>query len=139
MAFEGIRRELRELRESTPGSRFERGHERQRADKRVLRWGLIGLGVFLVFAGALTFWIPGPNFVIVLVGLALVAAQWRFVARQLDRGELTARRWNEERWVPYRHKRRVLVLGWVTLGALVATGVWVAHHQGWLPAWVPFG
>lgn len=138
MAFDGIRRELRQLRADRPGRRFERGHERQRADKRALRWFLIGLGIFLIFAGALTFWIPGPNFLIVFVGLALVAAQWRFVARQLDRGEVVAREWKAKHWEPYPHKRRVLLAAWLTFATVVATLVWVADQQGLLPGWFPF-
>ena len=135
--FKGIRRELRTLRSTRPGTRFEGAHDRHRVDNRILRWSLIAIGIALVLVGALTFWIPGPNFVIVLGGLALVAAQWRFVARQLDRGEVSARRWNDEHWDPYPHKRRVIAFTWLIVAALVVTGVWVADRQGWLPGWVP--
>ena len=39
----------------------------------------------MVIAAA-TFWLPGPNFVIVLLGLLLIAGQLGFVARLIDRG-----------------------------------------------------
>lgn len=138
MAFDGFRRELREFRESRPGTRFERGHERQRADNRLLRWTLIAFGISMVFGGALTFWVPGPNFVVVVAGLALVATQWRFVARRLDALEVVARRWNEEHWDPYPHKRRVIAIAWIVVATIVALAIWFAARQGWLPDWVPF-
>jgi hypothetical protein len=136
--FEGIRRELRTLRGSTPGARFERAHERHRVDNGVLRVLIIGLGLALILASAFTFWVPGPNFVIVLVGLAIVAAQWRAVATRLDRVEVAARRWHDEHWEPYPHKRRVLVLGWLTAVIVIALAVWFAWRQDWLPTWLPF-
>jgi hypothetical protein len=135
--FDGIRRELRAMREARPGTRFQRGHERQRIDNHIGRVVLICVGLGLILGGALTFWVPGPNFVIVFVGLAIVAAQWKAVASRLDRLEVAARRWNEEHWDPYPHKRRVLVLGWLVAAAVIALVVWLAHAQGWLPAWLP--
>ena len=136
--FEGFRREIRELKESRPGTRFQRGHERHKVDNRVGRLVIICIGLGLALGGALTFWVPGPNFVIVLAGHAIVAAQRKGVARQLDRVEVAGRRWNEERWDPYPHKRRVIVLGWLAFLALVALLGWVAWRNGWLPSWLPF-
>jgi Mn2+/Fe2+ NRAMP family transporter len=136
--FDGIKDELRTLREAQPGTRFERGHERHRVRNHVVRLLLICLGLGLALGGALTFWIPGPNFVIVLAGLAIVAAQWRAVARRLDRIEVALRRWNDERWDPYPHKRRVLVLGWLVAVLVIALAVYGAWRADWLPAWLPF-
>ena len=136
--FDGIRRELRELREARPGTRFEGGHERHRVDNRILRWSLIAIGATVAVLGALTFWLPGPNFVLVLAGLAVVAAQWRFVARQLDRGEVQARRLNDRYWDPYPHKRWAVATAWLVVASVIAAALWLAWRNDWLPDWVPF-
>ncbi|MCW2925051.1 MAG: hypothetical protein JWM98_2455 [Thermoleophilia bacterium] len=131
-------RELRELRDAPPGTRFQEGNERTRVDNRALRVVLVVLGFALMVAAAVTFWVPGPNFVLVLAGLALVGGQSQTVARAMDRGEVRARRWNTEVWDPYPHKGRVRVLGALVFAAVVALLAWVAYRQGWLPAWLPF-
>lgn len=128
---------LQAIREDEPGRRFEAGHERHRIDNHVVRITLIVVGAVLLVSAAVTFWVPGPNFVIVLAGLALVATQWRLVARLMDRGELAARRWHVQRWMPYSHKRRATVL-MATAGLLVvALLAWLATARGWLPGWLP--
>jgi uncharacterized membrane protein YfcA len=136
--FEGIRRELRELRESDPGTRFQGGHERHRVDNHVVRLLLICLGLGLALGGALTFWLPGPQFVVVLAGVAIVAAQWKAVARRIDRLEVRARRWHDERWDPYPHQRRVIASAVIAVLALVALVVWLLWRSDLLPAWLPF-
>jgi hypothetical protein len=82
--------------------------------------------------------VPGPNFVIVLLGLAIVAGQWRMAARALDRIEAALRRWNDEHWDPYPHKRRAIAIIWIVVVAVLAGAVWLAHRQGWLPGWLPY-
>ena len=133
----GIRNELKQLRHAEPGRRFENGYERTKVDNRVLRISLVVLGFTLMAAAAVTFWVPGPNFVLVLAGLALVGGQSRTVAKLLDRGEVRARRWNEERWDPYPHKKRAIAIIWIVVVAALAAAVWLAHRQGWLPTWLP--
>ncbi|MCW2920205.1 MAG: hypothetical protein JWL76_79 [Thermoleophilia bacterium] len=134
----GIRNELKQLRAAPPGRRFETGYERTKVDNRVLRISLIALGFALMVTAAVTFWVPGPNFVLVLAGLALVGGQSRTVAKLIDRGEVAGRRWNQERWDPYPHKKRAITIIWIVVIALLAGAVWLAHRQGWLPAWLPF-
>ena len=99
---------------------------------------MLGFGIAFTLAGALTFWVPGPNFVIVLLGLAIVAGQWRMAARALDRIEVALRRWNDEHWDPYPHKRRAIAIIWIVVVAVLAGAVWLAHRQGWLPSWLPY-
>jgi hypothetical protein len=135
--FEGIRRELRALRESDPGSRFQGGHDRHRVGNHVGRLLLIGLGLALVLGGMLTFWLPGPQFVVILAGVAIIAAQWKAVASRLDRLEVWVRRWHDTRWEPYPHKRPVLAAIWIGVIAVVALVAWVAWSRDWLPAWLP--
>lgn len=133
-----LRHELETLREATPGRRFEDAHERLRIRNSPVRLTVLGFGIVFTLAGALTFWIPGPNFVIVLVGLAIVAGQWRRAARVLDRIEVGIRRWNDEKWDPYPHKRRAIALIWFSVVVALAVIGWIAYRQGWLPGWIPF-
>lgn len=132
----GIKREVEELKAAEPGERFVSGYERTHVRNRLLRLVLIAVGFTLMFAAAATFWLPGPNFVLVLAGLALVGGQAKFVARAMDRGEVTGRRWNERVWEPYPHKR--LLLTGITLLVLVAIALlgWLADERGWLPGWL---
>lgn len=85
----------RELWRDAPGRRFARRYERLRGQARgragrVLR-GL--LGMVLVAVGIVFMPLPGPGFVPVLVGAALLAGESLRVARWLDRAELRVRGW----------------------------------------------
>lgn len=134
-----IRRELDELKGAEPGRRFESGHDRHRVGNSVLRLTIIAIGLTMVTLGALTFWLPGPQIVVVLLGLALIAGQWRFIARTLDRGELGLRRVRSERWEPLSHRRKRAALGaaWFGFGSAVALVVVGAWSAGLLPTWLP--
>jgi hypothetical protein len=132
-----IKREVDALKASRPGRRFEDAHERHRIDNHAVRLAVLAIGALLALAGALTFWVPGPNFVIVLIGLAIVGGQWRFAARMFDRLEVASRRWHDEHWEPYEHKTRALVIIWLVVATLLVAAAWFAAGQGWLPGWVP--
>lgn len=85
----------RELWRDVPGRRFVRRHERLRGRGRgpagrVLRGTL---GVLLVLVGIVFMPLPGPGFVGVLAGGALLAGESIAVARWLDHAELRVRRW----------------------------------------------
>lgn len=105
----------------------------------MLRLAIIAIGLTMVTLGAATFWLPGPQVVVVLLGLALVAGQWRFIARALDRGELGLRRLRSERWEPLsaRRKRTAAGAAWLGFGGAVALVVAGAWSAGLLPTWLP--
>jgi hypothetical protein len=133
--LEWIRRELHAVRASEQGRRFEDAHERHRIDNHAVRVTVITAGCALMVAAAATFWVPGPNFVIVLLALVLVAGQWRLVARLLDRGEVWAVRWHDESWAPRPRwqKRIAYFLMWLA-GALVGLAMaYLSWRQGVLP------
>ena len=78
-----------------PGKRFARRYQRVsggggHALGRVMR---SMLGVVLVLIGIVFMALPGPGFVPVLAGLALLAGESAGLARALDRAELRVRGW----------------------------------------------
>jgi hypothetical protein len=132
----GMRRALDRIQEDEPGARFVHAFERHKIDNYALRMVVVGLGVALMFAAAVTFWLPGPNFVLVLAGLALVGAQSRTVAGWMDSGEMLLRTWHDEVWEPFPHKRLVYV-GFAFAGAMASlTLLWLSYRFGLLPACV---
>jgi len=85
-----------QIRRSLPGRRFQswyrrcREHDHDRpAHKRVLQ---ITFGVLIMLAGAVMLVTPGPGWLMIGVGAALLARESLFVARLLDRIEITLRR-----------------------------------------------
>ena len=135
MSRRRIRTELRKIRAERPGERFEATHERHRIANHAIRVTVIAIGCGVMVAAAFTFWVPGPNFVVVLAGLALVAGQWRGAARLLDRGEVAVRRWHDHVWEPLPRRRKLVVLtiAWL-VGASIAVAMFaLAWRAGLLP------
>jgi hypothetical protein len=94
------------FREDRPGRRFQNLHQRRRNGKspnspieRVVNSaggvGLVAVGVVLIPA-------PGPGWIIVAIGFALLASEFLGVARLLDATELKARG-----WLPCKPRRTV--------------------------------
>lgn len=88
-------RTWRDFWRDPPGKRFARRHERVSGGGghvlgRVVRGTL---GVVLVLIGIVFMALPGPGFVPVLAGLALLAGESERLARALDRAELRVRGW----------------------------------------------
>jgi hypothetical protein len=89
-----IKRSWRSLKRGHPGSRFEEQYERQRQSGsngagRVLR---VVAGAVLLPAGLFFLPAPGPGMLILAVGAALIAREFRFAAQALDRMEVAGRR-----------------------------------------------
>jgi hypothetical protein len=136
MAVKRIRRELRTVRHAEPGERFEATHERHRIRNQPVRLAVIAFGLLLMAVAALTFWIPGPNFVLVLAGLALVAGQWRMVAKLMDRGEVAGRRWHQETWLEWSRARRhsIIFAMWFVGASVAVTMAWFTWLEDALPS-----
>lgn len=78
-----------------PGQRFARRYQRvsgagSHALGRAMR---STLGLVLILIGVVFMALPGPGFVPVLAGLALLAGESARLARALDRAELRLRGW----------------------------------------------
>jgi len=125
------------VREGSPGRRFEDTHERNRIDNRIVRLGVASLGCFFIVGAGVTFWLPGPQVVVAIMGLAMVGSQSETAARLMDRVEVFARRQHRERWIPFRYKRLFLFASWCAFTAACLTVFWGVWKLGLLPGWIP--
>ncbi len=91
MAFERIKRSWRRLKQSEPGRRFQDRYERNRAPDSP-RLARVGGALVLALLGLVMLVTPGPGLAALGVGLALLAGEFRAVARFLDWTELRLRK-----------------------------------------------
>lgn len=103
--FHSLKKNWRQLRDAAPGRRFRQFYDLRKAHRsghfswsRVLT---IFLGLILLLGGLGIGWLPGPGGFIAIFGLALLAQEFRPLARLLDWGELKLRaswRWLARKW-----------------------------------------
>ena len=102
----------RHFKQSKPGHRFQDHHHRcQRAYRsRSYFRGLFGIawGLLVVVGGIIAVPAPGPGWLIILLGLGVIAGESLFFARSIDRVEVSLR------WLV-----RVVVGVWTTSPTLV--------------------
>ena len=83
------------FKQSKPGHRFQDHHHRyQRAYRsRSYFRGLFGIawGLLVVAGGIIAVPAPGPGWLIILLGLGVIAGESLFFARSIDRVELSMR------------------------------------------------
>jgi hypothetical protein len=75
-----------------PGQRFEHQRQRMKQEGRGLLVATTVIGSFLVAAGIVMLFIPGPGILVSIFGLALIAGVSERLARVMDRIEPAARR-----------------------------------------------
>ena len=98
--------------------------------------GVIGTAV--VLGGIALIPLPGPGWLIVFAGLALLSTEFAWAGRLLDFARDKVRGWTA--WVT---RQSVLVRAGIGLGSLLAVSaaVWLYVSTrglpGWLPNWVP--
>lgn len=97
---------------------------------RPIRWLLSAAGFTLLLAGAAMMVLPGPAFLVIPIGLALLSIQFCWAGRLLDRSLVEAdkakRKAAETTWT-----QRLLTGGAVVLA--VAAGVALWGHYGNVP------
>jgi len=115
-----LRESWRCLKEGEPGSRFRDVHDQRRQAQEgrsaARRAVPIVLGVILMLGGIAIGWVPGPGGFIGIFGVALLATQFRWLAKLLDWAELRLRALWRTIWTRRSVPARVLV-------GLVATAV----------------
>jgi hypothetical protein len=89
-----LREQWRELRRAPPGKRFFLRYERRKRERKssAARIGWSVLAAVLIIVGIIWLPLPGPGFVPIGLGLALLAQESAGVARFCDRAELAIRR-----------------------------------------------
>jgi uncharacterized protein (TIGR02611 family) len=134
--FAKLKEEYGRFRASPPGRRFQERHQRRRENRRNSRMShvlKIGGGGIILLAGLFFMPAPGPGSLVAVLGLALLADEFRFLARLLDTSEVRLRHvlgWAARvfRRLPLPVKTAVILLGLV---AAVGTG-----YGAW---WMWFG
>ena len=112
--FKKLKQYWSSLKRGKPGSRFQeqydKQHEKQKGGVgRVLR---IIAGVLLIPAGLFFLPAPGPGFLVLGLGAVLLAREFRFAARGLDKIELRGRqlfKWFQGLWRRLKTARRKAV------------------------------
>jgi uncharacterized protein (TIGR02611 family) len=128
--FEQLKDAWHDFKQAPPGERFRRRYrERREGEPSGVRKPLtIAAGVLIVAAGLFFLPAPGPGFLIVLLGAALVAQESRLAARALDRTEVRLRAlvaWGRGVWARASGPTTaLLVLGVLALAAGAAYGAY---------------
>lgn len=88
-----LRKQWRDLRKGKPGRRFQNryyGRKEQRSNPFTKLLYLV-IGTLLTLAGIVLLPAPGPGFLVILVGAAMLAQESLLVARVCDWAEVKAR------------------------------------------------
>ena len=127
------RRALKPAHERHPFRAFFARHRSLDLSYRVV----VGvLGVAVVATGLALIPLPGPGWLIVFAGLALLATEFSWAGRLLDFAREKVRGWTD--WVTRQSLLVRLAIGLVGLAA-VAGAVWAYVAVQGVPGWVPVG
>lgn len=123
---ENLKKYWQRLRQARPGERFQELYKQRQNTRRTLwpRLLFVGLGLLLVIIGFILMFVPGPGSVIALLGAAMLAQESRFVARLLDRAEVTLWQclaWAKRYWASSSQVTRVLLS--LVAASMIAVGV----------------
>jgi uncharacterized protein (TIGR02611 family) len=108
----------------------------RRTSRAVYRFVVALVGVAIVLGGLLLVPLPGPGWLIVFAGLALLATEFDPARRLLGYGRRALQRWTN--WVG---RQGFAVRAGVGLGTLacVAAALWGTAALAGVPSWVPAG
>lgn len=84
--FAALRQYWTKLKEAEHGERFRAFYDFRKAnrDSKAARVATVGVGAVLVVGGAGIGWLPGPGGFVAILGLALLAQEFRPLAAALD-------------------------------------------------------
>ena len=109
------------------------------------------VGTLMLLAGVVMLVTPGPAFVMIPLGLAILATEWEWARRWLEKARDQARRAKEksEAMDPKVRRRRLLLIGLAVVVVIGAVAAYVAFYEwpvlavdGWdwvqgMAGWVP--
>ncbi len=98
------------------------------------RIGVAVVGTLIILAGLALVPLPGPGWLIVFAGLAILATEFAWAGRLLDFARAKVRTWTD--WVTCQS---LLVRAAIALGslALIAGAVWAYLAAQGVPSWLP--
>ena len=99
-----LKDEWRAFKHDEPGDRFTNHHDRMKRASLAFRFAATLAGILLLAAGFVLLFIPGPGTPLLVFGLGLLSAHWRWFAEKLDKAEPRARAWYQRQ--KQRLKRR---------------------------------
>lgn len=101
---------------------------------RPYRIGVLIVGIIVVVFGLITVPLPGPGWLTVLFGVAILATEFAWAERLLERGRDLLKRWND--WIM---AQSLWVRGLVVVAtfALVMGTFWVIFKATGVPSYLP--
>jgi hypothetical protein len=125
------------LRRAPRGDRFQELHRRrnQRERGRLRCIASLASGMLLVAVGLVTYPVPGPpSTLMILIGLTLIAQEWLWAARSLDRLEMRLHAWHHANVLAWRRLTGAMkaLIGFVcvTVLATFAAGLYLLLAAG---------
>ncbi|NYH90616.1 TIGR02611 family protein [Actinopolymorpha rutila] len=119
-----------------PWRRIQWHHHARRSIRRhptlnaTWRGGVFVVGVLLIVAGLVMFVAPGPGWLTVILGLAVLATEFAWAHRTLEWSKDKARAAGEKAMDPKARRRNLLIGAVVVVLVVAAAAAWVVT-QGW--------
>jgi uncharacterized protein (TIGR02611 family) len=122
-----LKENLRCLKQGRAGSRFlDCFHYKQELRAKhgsIYRWTDISVGSFIVIFGLIMVPAPGPGWIIVFCGVALIAGEFERAANALDGGEITLRKVAAKIKRAWRRASTATKYGISVMGGALATAI----------------
>ena len=112
--------------------------ESKPALKHAYRIGIGVVGFLVLVAGVIMIPFPGPGWLVVIAGLAILATEFAWAERLLDYTKAKVLGWT--RWVNSQAIWVRVLIGLATAAFVYGVIVVVLHIMGvpsWVPAWIP--
>lgn len=118
-----LKKRWKDFEKASPGERFERMHRgRKESGLPLGRIAMVIAGVALIVGGVVLLAIPGPGILVIAFGGALLAQQFLWVARGLDRLELLLRKLHRRALAFWKKASNAVRAAILASAALIAAG-----------------